>query len=708
MPEICSGPSNNPERNMSLAMGLDAGGTYTDAVIYDLTSDTLLASAKAPTTPPTYVEGVAGAVAKLPSELCAKVAYAAISTTLATNAIVEGRSAPAGLILIGHDEHDLQRVGWGPARCVSGRHDIRGNEVEAFDERAFGDALRSLTDEAIEGLAISSMMATRNPEHELRAFEIAGSMNGVDVVMGHQVSDVLNSITRAQTAALNAGLIPLLHRFINAVEEVLRRNDMGSTPCMMVTGDGSLVSTTVARQRPVETILSGPACSAIGAGRLARVPDALVVDIGGTTTDIAVLEDGAPRMADRGVRVGGWRAGVASAQVLTRGLGGDSVIEVHPAFAVGPRRVIPISRAAENSDSVIDSLNATLRQLKRWGRVGGDWRLTNPTLTYVRLPGEPPTATTGRESAILNALAAGPRTLVDLAKELGQDYLSLFSTGRLETWGLVHRAGLTPTDLWHLTGDFARWDTDAARIAAELTALRLGMDVRTLIDAVEEQATRKLTRQSLQGFLGLDGEADGDKEATVAGQLMAATLEEQRIPGLRPSLSLDAAVVGVGAPAKLFLEGPAQRLGARLVIPDGAEVANAVGAATGVVIVALEALVRPEGDGGVVCYAPESRRGFESRRDATRFAQEELVPLVVKELSRRGAAAAEIELTVEHRGVQVRDVPEPVWWESAVVARGTGRPAGRGEGEHFSEPPVNVAVRWAPPELEQVDSAAAG
>ena len=146
---------------MPIALGLDAGGTYTDAVLYDIDNDNLIASAKSPTTPPNYLEGIAGAIAALPQTERSRAAHVCLSTTLATNAIVEGRYAPAGLLLIGYDSHESGSIDWTPKRVVSGRHAVDGSETEPFDEEAFSIAVTDLLSEGVAGLALSSMMAVR-------------------------------------------------------------------------------------------------------------------------------------------------------------------------------------------------------------------------------------------------------------------------------------------------------------------------------------------------------------------------------------------------------------------------------------------------------------------------------------------------------------------------------------------------------------------
>lgn len=676
---------------MAIALGLDAGGTYTDAVLYDLDTNTLLASAKAPTTPPDYVRGVAEAVNALPSEIRAKAEFVALSTTLATNAIVEHRHAPAGLVLIGYDEYEARSVNWSLKRRISGRHSIRGEETEPFDENGLRTAVADLLNEGVAGLAISGVMSTRNPDHELRALDIAASMCDLPLVVGHRVAGVLNAIVRAETAALNAGLIPIIHRFIDAVESVLSSHGVGNAPLFMVTGDGSLMSSTAARLRPVETILSGPACSALGAARLSGVRDAVVADIGGTTTDIAVLECSRPRMSAGGVSVGSWRAGVRSAQVLTRGLGGDSEINVRPRLSVGPRRVVSISRLASMSDVLANDI-IDLADCVRAGKPpGGDWSLTNPTDAFVRLPGDPPAKLTDEERKILNALADGPLTRRALGAAIDYPYLSIISTGRLEAWGLVQRGGLTPTDLWHVTAEYAPYHVGAARAASELCAVRLDVTVDELIERVREQMTQSLVRQVTQAHLGV--EEDGCAGNTFTGKLTRIALREVPSNGLAAQVTLKPPVIGVGAPANLFLKHVTERINGRLVVPDGAAVANAVGAAVGAVTAVAEALIRPQESGDVLCYAPDERRMFASRDEAVEWARTVLLPSAKAELVRRGAHAAAIHVTIEHRGAEVIDSPDPIWWETVVAVRGVGRP---NVGVDSEDAKIDVSEIWTP------------
>jgi len=153
----------------------------------------------------------------------------------------------------------------------------------------------------------------------------------------------LNFQTRATTAMLNARIIPRLTGLLLDLEKVMA--DQGiCAPIVVVKGDGSLMSAAMAKQRPVETILSGPAASVAGARHLTGIKDALVVDMGGTTTDTAALTADAVNLNEKGSNIGGYRTHVKALEIRTAGLGGDSLIQFEKGkFLIGPKRVAPIA-----------------------------------------------------------------------------------------------------------------------------------------------------------------------------------------------------------------------------------------------------------------------------------------------------------------------------------------------------------------------------
>ncbi|HWI54450.1 MAG TPA: hydantoinase/oxoprolinase family protein, partial [Desulfobacteria bacterium] len=301
---------------MVLALGIDTGGTFTDSVIYQLAEGTVVVKAKAPTTYNDFARGIRNSINKMAFKEFEKIRLVSLSTTMATNAIVEGRGCEVGLILIGEKPN-----GPLPVRnfaVVRGGHDIKGNPREELDPEEVEQALEAIKDN-VEAFAVSGFASVRNPEHELRIKELIEKKYNLPVVCGHQLTTSLGFHERSVTAALNAKLIPIIRGLINSVKSVLAELKINDAQLMVVKGDGTLMNVSTALEKPIETILSGPAASIIGATVLTDLSHALVLDMGGTTTDIAVLKNGVPRINPEGATVGGWLTRVEAANIYTYG-----------------------------------------------------------------------------------------------------------------------------------------------------------------------------------------------------------------------------------------------------------------------------------------------------------------------------------------------------------------------------------------------------
>lgn len=152
-------------------------------------------------------------------------------------------------------------------------------------------------------------------------------MLGIPAVCGHDLSSGLGFSERAATCVMNARLIPVIADLMESVKKVMAEYGI-SAPLMMVRGDGSMMGEAEAKRKPVETVMSGPAASLIGAMRMTGMKDAIVMDMGGTTTDIGILRNGRPRLEPEGATIGGTRTRVMAAEISTSGIGGDSRILV--------------------------------------------------------------------------------------------------------------------------------------------------------------------------------------------------------------------------------------------------------------------------------------------------------------------------------------------------------------------------------------------
>src|SRR6185312_12939061 len=347
-----------------LLLGIDTGGTYTDAVLWSESAG-VTAKAKSLTTRHDLAVGISGAVDAVLSEARADPAgikLVSMSTTLATNALVEGQGGRVALVMIGFSEDDLGRsglakaLGTDPVVFCPGGHNVHG-DASKLDLAALEAALPTFT-ETVSGVAVAGYFAVRNPEHEIAARNLIRERTGLPVTCSHELTSKLGGPRRALTTLLNARLISMIDRLIDATEGFLEERGIAA-PLMVVRGDGALINSEFARSRPIETILSGPAASLVGARHMTGLDDAVVSDIGGTTTDIAVLDGGRLRLDPDGATVGGLRTMVEAVAMRTFGLGGDSEVALHersliPTILLGPRRLVPLSLAAVKHREIIE------------------------------------------------------------------------------------------------------------------------------------------------------------------------------------------------------------------------------------------------------------------------------------------------------------------------------------------------------------------
>ncbi len=331
-----------------LYLGIDTGGTFTDGVLLEPLTRTVVKKAKVLTTHHDLRICIGNIIDALVSEPDLPIRLVSLSTTLATNSIAEGKSRPVALFLLGYDpalvykfEFDRQ-FGGRPLHFIEGRHDLNGRELDPLDLEQLGARLRGL-DGQVEALAFSSYAGTRNPEHEEQAGLLAARLTKLPVVQGHHLSDTLDSIRRATTARLNAALLSTAYEFLQTVQARLAEKGIHS-PLYVVKGDGSLASAGYAATRPVEMIHSGPATSAIGGSYLAGTSSALVIDVGGTTTDLALTANGSALPGVGEASVGSYRTGLQTIRAHSFGLGGDSLIrfDPHQRLTLGPERAIPL------------------------------------------------------------------------------------------------------------------------------------------------------------------------------------------------------------------------------------------------------------------------------------------------------------------------------------------------------------------------------
>lgn len=603
---------------MPYLLGVDTGGTYTDAVIMR-DEETVISSSKSLTTRHDLSIGIGKAAKAVLLEAAidpSDVSLAALSTTLATNALVEGQGERVALVFIGFSFDDLTKhglkdaLGQDPVLELAGGHDHAGHEVCPIDLEALKTWLSDL--EGVSAFAVASKFATRNPSHEIQAMALIRTITGRPVSASHQLSSKLNGPKRALTAVLNARLIGLIARLITRARETL--SDLGvQAPLMVVRGDGALISADQALDKPIETILSGPAASIVGAQWLTKKDYALVSDIGGTTTDIAVLRGGRPKIDPDGAQVGPFRTMVEAVAMRTTGLGGDS--EVHflteglmGGVLLGPRRVLPLSLTAHEFPAEIHK--ALDEQLRNTVPSEYDGQFVR-RVSAVSVRG-----LQRRDQALLDRISKRPKPLVDVINAR----IELQSLSRLVGLGLLQISAVTPSDASHVLKKALLWDCKAAEKGLLLFARRRTGSGEPLAHNATEMAKRiinQLTQQTVRALLEVAFDEDPvDFEHSpehLANHILTQRSLQQHNELLKMSMSLNLPLVGLGASASTYYPDVAKRLSCEVISPKFAEVANAIGAVVGRVIVRETASVTAPSEGlyrvhyetGPVDYAVE-------------------------------------------------------------------------------------------------------
>lgn len=660
-------------RPIRYVMGVDTGGTCTDAVLVDAATRRVVASAKRPTTHHDLGRGMAGAMAAalaasgLPASA---VDLVSVSTTLATNAVVEGQGAEVGLFIIGYAGRIT--VPCAAMDAIPGGHKLDGSEEEPLALNRLVDSIRLMQDR-VDAYAVCGMMSFVNPAHELVAERAIGMVDPKPVFCSHLASSRAGMKERAATAVLNARLLPVMRRFLDGVRMAL--DGLGIVaPVVVVRGDATAMPMQEALRNASATVASGPAAmagygAAHAAGKLpgegtgslpdengnagpadaigasgdatsratARnvpsgtspdtsphlsagtdtpaPPDALIVDVGGTTTDVTLLRRGRPVIQADGMVVGDWETHVEAVEMFTVGVGGDSLVrpEADGTLSVGPLRVVPLCMAGPLPDPA------------QWLHAGGRARCICPVRREGACDdkaGPDPSAPSGpstpsgdaAERAVLDHLNAhGPTPAGDLLRTLRLPESTLErAIDRLVRQRTVQVAGFTPTDALHALGlldlsDVPDLPSGAGNTAAALAGARAlaallppvagDESAREDAGAGAETAAPSATipnalhtppntpQDAARAVLAAASQRIEDAvvqhvaRREVGGNFAAYLAQRHRHALLRVNVALGVPMVGIGAASRHLLPAVARALSTTVTFPGRYDVGNALGAA---------------------------------------------------------------------------------------------------------------------------------
>ncbi len=530
-------------------IGIDTGGTYTDAVLFDLRKRQVISVSKRPTAhhnlelsidqalDDIYPVGEAGAVRKI-----------AFSTTLATNAIVEGRMSRVGLIVIGPVKPFEAPVV--SVRYVEGDHDHLGKEVTPLNVEQIVDAVDGFKGH-VDAYAIAASMSIENQTHEQVAAKAIEMVDGKPVICSSGVSSRAGIRERAATAVLHASLMPVIQGFVAHVNQ-LKKDRFFTADMWIIRGDATATDLKQAVARAASTVASGPAATAYYGAKSTAAKLAMVVDIGGTTTDITIIKNGNPVISNKGSLIDRWQTHIDAVDMHTIGIGGDSLVRLNRSgkLTIGPQRVKPLAMSNDIPDPAV-------------------WMGTENHGQWIMSPNGYQEQNIAMDPVIEFLKRRGGATPADLMAELGMSEFGL--NRRLEDLAFrsqVSSVGFTPTDALHVLGKSQIGDAAASIAGARILANKRGETIETfcktlleathqkIADAILGYAFYKQTGKSMEAFSNLD----------------------QGVPLLSSSFKLEVPIVGIGAAARQLLPEVAGKLQTQAIFPPHFEVGNALGA----------------------------------------------------------------------------------------------------------------------------------
>jgi len=635
---------------MQYSLGIDAGGTYTVAVIIRNSDKKVVASYKALTTYPELLTGIENAIDGLDPQYLKDIKLVSVSTTLATNTILEKTGYPVGLILVGNylvpQDTSVQEY-----VMVRGGHTATGAEAEALDIEAVTEFVNRVKDN-VSAFAVSSYFSVRNPEHELQIKDYIIKSTGMPVVCGHELSQDLGAYDRGITAYLNAQLIPIARQFIDAIVSDIERRGI-TAKLMMLKCDGSLINIKEAIQKPIESIFTGPAASLVGASFLSERDTCAVIDVGGTSTDVSLLYKGLPELCEDGAKVGGWNTKVKAIRMETSAMGGDSHVWIkNRKINIGPRRVIPLCVAAVQYPGFKETL--------KMGRTPARVELgenVQPTKFFVRT-GKEPVKLSSYEQEILSTIGQEPVSISDIYWRFGRP-VSVEHLDYLIQKRLVQAIGFTPTDALHILGEYDEWDKEASVIGATIMSRLVQMNEQELAEHIKREVAYNMALNLMSYMLkGVEGK---EIEKILRGEFFS-------------KFRLSVPVVLLGGPVKAYVEQMQNIIDAEILLPPFAEVGNAVGALVGQGVKRIQVLIKAvyrEKQRFFLVFTPGGFEEFSTHGEALKYAEHVGENLIMDYMREADMDWNDVRIDMSREDITLHE-GSPIPIETKLVFMGVG------------------------------------
>ena len=665
---------------MSLILGLDAGGTYTDSVIFDSKTQKIISEGKSLTTNFDLSIGIKKSMeislSKIPIINQNKIKLIVVSSTLATNSVVNSTGCRVGLILAGFDQSILKNQKLlnvcknGEIFLTPGGHNADGIEIEKLKLYEIDKFLKCNL-EKIESIAITSQFSTRNPDHENRIKEYIRKKAQLPITCSHDLTFNLNGPKRAITCVLNASLANIIDRLLLDIENIILEKDLKSK-LMIVKGDGSLINPITARAKPIDTTMSGPAASSVGAVWLTNKKNAIVVDIGGTTTDICLIKAGFPLISTKGAEIGKWKTMVESLSIKTTGLGGDSEVSLPQNnlfnnLKIGPKRIIPLSLGAKNEPIILEFLkkqsaypiSSETDGVFIWKKNLNDspnWLSKVETLAYKNLNDKIPVP----------------------ISEVAPNQSLLGAFKRLINYNLVEISGFTPTDAAHVLKIFNGFCTKAAELGAIIFSNQKNASGNFIANSKEEfseiviKSLINKSACSICDFALRSENINFTENRLNENFLLQEILFGDKRKLAQINLKINLPIISIGASAPSYYPQVASKLKTNNIIPKNFSVAGAVGAAIGSIKQTVKILITQSEKDKFRVHFSSKPKVYSNLLEAVKKAKVISKELAYKRCSSNGASKIVTKINVIKNEIALSK-NKKIFLEYIIIATAYGR-----------------------------------
>ena len=550
---------------MSLILGIDAGGTHVDSVIYDNSKQQVLSKAKAFTTLADFSIGIRQSVKRLQFKDLNRVSSVHLTSTISVNSILENRMARTCLILLGDKIREPLPY---CSRQVIYKKDFPDTETSVWEDKIDFHELYQEHIASADSIVISDSEGNLSRELSFSNF-ITSTHPAKCICAANRKGDYYQ---RTLQSLLDAGLRPVLSELYECTERVLRELYV-TAPVYVLNNSGKLVPAAKAVHAPLECVLAGPAASVAGGKFLTDEETFLLVDMGGTSADVTKIQNRVPRIRTQMALGSDYRLEMESIDIQSFAIGGDSHIHYDQKgnIAVGSKKVIPLCVAAFWYPHLLEEMRSFKKpeNYELFTAYETDCYIAGMKKLYTTL--------TNFEKKVVDCIKESPHSLFWLAEHFNTDPDALHMNS-LVNEGYLQRISFTPTDLLHVTGEYVTWNREMAVYAASVMAETGRMELDEFVRKSKEQIKNNLVLSCMQSVANFE-ETSFDFRKNAAASFLIDQYLERDSEFMDVDFNITKPIVAIGAPSGAWMRDVASKLDTKLILPENYEVGPAIGAA---------------------------------------------------------------------------------------------------------------------------------